>query len=151
MRYHFICYLVEDCKVLISNYLVLALIPCQNCNFFNHFPCIYVGLIVRDECERLVKTQGSKDKQVDFATSLQLFCQKFTCKKSHVWSTCLEDEELCQPGFFASVSRVRLTHKGLAKLFVWQKVMFCFDMSLPTLYITLLPTNWKECFLERKP
>ena len=48
MRYHFICYLVEDCKVLISNYLVLALIPCQNCNFFNHFPCIYVSLFVRE-------------------------------------------------------------------------------------------------------
>ena len=35
-------------------------------NFFNHFPCMYVGLIVRDECERLVKTQVSKDEQVDF-------------------------------------------------------------------------------------
>ena len=30
------------------------------------FPCMYVGFIVRNECERLVKTQASKDDQVDF-------------------------------------------------------------------------------------
>ena len=29
---------------------------------------MYVGLIVRDECERSVKNQGSKVEQVDFAT-----------------------------------------------------------------------------------
>ena len=45
---------------------------------------MYVGLIVRDECERLVKTQVSKDEQVDFATDSQLFHEKLTCKKSHV-------------------------------------------------------------------
>ena len=33
------------------------------------FPYMYVGLIVRDECERSVKTQASKDEQVDFATA----------------------------------------------------------------------------------
>ena len=27
---------------------------------------MYVGLIVRDECERSVKNQASKDEQVDF-------------------------------------------------------------------------------------
>ena len=52
---------------------------------------------------------------------------------------------------FASVSRVRPTYEGLAKLSVWQKVMFCFTMSLPTLYIPSLPTNGKMCFSERKP
>ena len=29
---------------------------------------MYMGLILRDECERLGKTQASKDVQVDFAT-----------------------------------------------------------------------------------
>ena len=29
---------------------------------------MYVGLIVRDECERSMKTQALKDEQVDFAT-----------------------------------------------------------------------------------
>ena len=42
--------------------------PKFDCNLFNHFPCMYVGLIVRDECERSVKTQASKNVQVDFVT-----------------------------------------------------------------------------------
>ena len=32
---------------------------------------MYVGLIVRDKCERSVKNQVSKDEQVDFANSSQ--------------------------------------------------------------------------------
>ena len=51
---------------------------------------------------------------------------------------------------FCGVLQVRPTCEGLAKLFVWQKVMFYFTMFLPTLYIPSLPTNYKECFLERK-
>ena len=30
---------------------------------------MYIGLFVRDECERLVKNQTSKDESVEFATS----------------------------------------------------------------------------------
>ena len=41
-------------------------------------------LIVRDECERSVKNQVSKDEQVDFATSLRVahenFCDYFIGK-----------------------------------------------------------------------
>ena len=48
---------------------------------------MYVGLIVRDECERSVKTQASKDEQVDFTTSFRLSREKLTCEKSHVQST----------------------------------------------------------------
>ena len=32
---------------------------------------MYVGLFVRDECEKLVKNQTSKDESVEFATSLR--------------------------------------------------------------------------------
>ena len=46
---------------------------------------MYVGLTVRDECERSVKNQASKDEQVDFATGLQeATCEKATCK-AHDW------------------------------------------------------------------
>ena len=70
---------------MISNYVVLALISCQfDCNFFNHFPFMYVGLIVRDVCERSMKTQGSKDVQVDFATGSQLSRKKLTRENSHM-------------------------------------------------------------------
>ena len=52
---------------------------------------------------------------------------------------------------FVSVLRVRLTCEVLAKHSIWKKVMFCFTKSLPTLYISLLSTNYKEFFSERKP
>ena len=47
---------------------MLALIAKFDLNFFNNFPCMYVGLFVRDECERSVKNQASRAKSVDFAT-----------------------------------------------------------------------------------
>ena len=50
---------------------------------------MYVGLIVRDECERLVKTQASKDVQVDFVTGSQLSREKQPTKRAtcraHDW------------------------------------------------------------------
>ena len=48
---------------------------------------MYVGLFVRDECKRSVKTQASKDMQVDFATGSRLSSEKLTREKSHVQST----------------------------------------------------------------
>ena len=45
---------------------------------------MYVGLIVRDMCERSMKTQGSKDVQVDFATGSQLSRKKLTRENSHM-------------------------------------------------------------------
>ena len=45
---------------------------------------MYAGLIVRDECERLVKTQASNDKQVDFTISSRLSHEKLTREKSDV-------------------------------------------------------------------
>ena len=55
-----------------------------DCNFFNHFPCLYVGLFVRDKCERLVKNQVSKGESVEFATSSQVAHVKKPAKRPHV-------------------------------------------------------------------
>ena len=44
------------------------------------FAHMYVGLIVRDECERLVKSQVSKVDQVDFVT----VSREATHENSHV-------------------------------------------------------------------
>ena len=42
---------------------------------------MYVGLFVRDECERSMKNQASKDELVEFATSSrEVTCEKATCK-----------------------------------------------------------------------
>ena len=53
------------------------------------FSCMYVGLIVRDECEKSVKNHVSKIKQVDFATSSQLSRKKQPAKRAtyraHDW------------------------------------------------------------------
>ena len=61
---------------------------------------MYVGLIVRDECERSVKTQASKDEQVDFVIGSRVA----TREKSHMYSTWLEDEESSRL-YFLRVSR----------------------------------------------
>ena len=46
---------------------------------------MYVGLYVRDECERSVKNQASKDESVQFVTSSQeATCEKDTCE-AHDW------------------------------------------------------------------
>ena len=45
---------------------------------------MYMGLIVRDECERSVKNQASKVEQVDFVTSSRLSCEKQPAKEPHV-------------------------------------------------------------------
>ena len=43
---------------------------------------MYVRLIVRDECERLVKNQASKVEQVVFATGSQLSREKQPMKRA---------------------------------------------------------------------
>ena len=107
-------------------------------------------LIVRDECERLVNTQASKDEQVDFTTGTRLSREKLTRERpmcrAHDWKM----KSHARLEVFASVSWVRPTREGLVKLSVWQKVKFSFTKFLPTLYIPSLPTNYKECFSERK-
>ena len=39
---------------------------------------------VRDECERLVKNQASKDESVQFATSSREICEKQPAKRPRV-------------------------------------------------------------------
>ena len=46
---------------------------------------MYVGLIVRDECDRLVKNQASKVEQVDFATGSQEATHKKATCRAHDW------------------------------------------------------------------
>ena len=60
-------------------------------------------VIARDECERLVKNQDSKEELVQFGTSSQVKKPA----KSHVWNTWLEAEESCQAVKFESNSRER--------------------------------------------
>ena len=42
---------------------------------------MYVGLFVRDECERSMKNQASNDKLVEFTTSFQVACEKQPAKR----------------------------------------------------------------------
>ena len=44
---------------------------------------MYVGLIVRGKCERLVKNQGSKDEQVDFASGSREATREKATGKAH--------------------------------------------------------------------
>ena len=46
---------------------------------------MYVGLIVRDECERSMKNQVSKDEQVDFANSSREATREKAMCRAHDW------------------------------------------------------------------
>ena len=45
---------------------------------------MYVGLFVRDECEKSVKNQVSKYELVEFVTSSRVAREKQPAKRSHV-------------------------------------------------------------------
>ena len=45
---------------------------------------MYVGLSVRDECERSMKNQVSKVESMDFATGLRVASEKQPAKRPHV-------------------------------------------------------------------
>ena len=45
---------------------------------------MYVGLFVRDECERSVKNQALKDELVEFTTSLRVAHEKQPSKRPRV-------------------------------------------------------------------
>ena len=46
---------------------------------------MHVGLFVRDECERLVKNQTSKDESMQFATSLRQATHEKAMCEAHDW------------------------------------------------------------------
>ena len=81
---------------------------------------MYVGLIVRDECERSVKTQASKNVQVDFVTGSW---EAYPQREPHVvhmtgrWRV-VPDCTFCE--YLASKANQRRTHKTfcLAKGYV---------------------------------
>ena len=45
---------------------------------------MYVGLFIRDECERLVKNQTSKDESMEFTTSSRVAHKKQHAKRPRV-------------------------------------------------------------------
>ena len=45
---------------------------------------MYVGLFARDECERSMKNQASKDESMQFVTSSRVAREKQPAKRSHV-------------------------------------------------------------------
>ena len=46
---------------------------------------MYVGLFVRDECERSVKNQASKDKSVEFGSSSREATREKAMCEAHDW------------------------------------------------------------------
>ena len=107
---------------------------------------MYVGLFIRDECERSVKDQGSKDESMEFATSSQeetrenAMCEADDWKlKSHtrLWSS-------------------RMFHgKGHPAKYPWNflfgKKFICFTkFFIRTICILITHELW-EVLSERKP
>ena len=106
-----------------------------------------MGLFVRDKCERLVKNQALKDGSVQFTTS----SREIISRKGHLWSTWLEAEESFQPVILWVLREKGVHPTRYSRNFLFDKKISSLPNSLPILYIPLFPTNYKECFSERKP
>ena len=101
--------------------------------------------IVRVVCERECENSRHYWRQSGFHKK---FHEKPSREMGHMQSTWLECEESWQLVFMI-ISRVRPSCKILVRHSVFLFWHICYTMSLPTLYISSLPTYCKECFSER--
>ena len=107
---------------------------------------MYVGLFVRDECERSVKNQTSKDESVESWQARK----KQPVKKPHVkhmtggWRVMLGCE-VCECCVRRAIPQNTFETLYLAKS------LFALPNSLSTLYIPSLPTNCETCFQRENP
>ena len=84
-----------------------------------------------DECERVWRLKLKwMNKWISRVSRKKPTRERATCR-AHDWKM----KSHASLEVFVSVSRERPSHEILAKLSVWQKVMFCFTKSLPILYI----------------
>ena len=75
-------------------------------------------------------------------------------KLSHEKATCeawLEAEESFQPVILWVLREKGAHPTRYSRNFLFDKKISSLPNSLPILYIPLFPTNYKECFSERKP
>ena len=115
------------------------------------YPVFYVDFFVRVVCEReCVKTQDKlKIKGVFKDCSWEAFLRSEAMCSIHDWNA--KSHDRWWQLLFVSISQVRPSHEIPAKHSI---LLFChiwYTMSLPTLYIPILPTYWEECFSTRKP
>ena len=106
-------------------------------------------LIVRVVCKRKsVKTQGKVQSKEDFAgSSREAFLQSEACDQH------MTGMRRVRTGWwqlvFASVSRVRPSREIPTKHSVLPICHIWYTLSLPILYIPILPTDVEECFREK--
>ena len=104
------------------------------------------GLYVRES----VKTQDKlKIKGVFMGSSREAFLRSETMCLAHDWNA--KSHDRWWQLVFVSILRVMPSCEIPAKHSV---LLFCYiwyTMSLPTLYISTLPTYWEECFSKKKP
>ena len=84
---------------------------------------MYVGLFVRDVCERSVKNQASKDESIEFTSSSR--------EATH-------EKAMCEVNDWKLKSRARLTssreeppREVPAKVSIWQKVVLLYQILYP--------------------
>ena len=130
---------------------MLALISCQIWLYFlQSFPCIYVGLFVRDECERLVKNQESKKNQCNSWLALEKLARRVTLERPRVkhMNRSWRVMPSCQiREYFAR----KAISRGTREILCLVKQKSDLPNSLLTLYIPSLPTKCKKCFQKENP
>ena len=106
---------------------------------------MYVGLFVKDEYERSVKNQVSKDESVEFVTSSRVShekqptkrpCVKYMTRSWRVIPSCQVRE--C----FARMAILRSTHKTLC----WQKFYLLYQILYPHYIYPLYPQIIRSAF-----
>ena len=118
-----------------------------DCNFFNHFPCMYVGLIVREQVWEI----GEESSFKRWTNGFRDWLGRSNLQKSHVYSTWQEDEESCQVVIFATVSWVRPTREGPAKVFVCKKLCFALSSLYPYYIYPYYPQSVRSAFQRENP
>ena len=127
-------YSVPNLTVIIFNLLYLVFIVRFDCK----------GCVLEREC---VKTQAIEDRRVHAGISRLSFPRSEACalhmtgmrRVSTGW------RQLC----LVSISQVRPSYETLARHSVLPVCIIWYTLSVPTLYILILPTNDNECFWEK--
>ena len=142
----------RNCKVVIFKYVFCWLLFRAKfyCNFIQSYvPCICCENLLQELCDSEREYEDSSNWSNEGfrgylatkhpAKSCMCPAYDWNAKSQYRW------RQLCP----ASISQVRPSHETPARHSVLPDCTIWYTLSVPTLYISTLPTNDKECFWEK--
>ena len=117
------------------------------------FNLMYPVLFVRFHCKGCVWERECEDSRQLKTKAVFAGSSRVSFPRSEVCAPHMIGMRRVKTGWwqlgFANVSRVRPSREILAKHSVLLKCHFWYILSLPTLFIPILPTDVEECFWEK--